>query len=329
MAGAIRYDVTGSDPDEAEQIQGDFESPRPGQYVAKILEMKKKGSGGDPKKPMLEVVFEMINADKKSNLSSVKSKARMWYYLMLPGHPSFEPGAFVVQKLDQFLLAIGVAGKKSKRKGTFDPDEHTDKEVGLVVRAGTNQEGEYRGEVASVFVYDPETFGQDVEDDDDDVSGLEDEDIEVEDDEDGDVEPYEEWALADLRAELEARELDTKGKRAAMVERLEEDDASTEEEPEEESEEEEEDDEEEGEYDSMSIKELRAELEARDLDVKGTKPTLISRLEDNDENGGEDEAEEEEEEEETKPARRGARKPTARRKPTTRKGKKDDFPFAK
>lgn len=251
----IKYDVRDSDPEIAEQITGTFESPKPGVYAGKLLELNEKGSGGDPDKPMLEAVFELTRAEKKENERFVRQRSRLWYYLLLPGHPSFE--GFVVQKLDQFLLAAGVNSKK-KRTGVFDTDDLIDTEFGIVIRAGKDRDDNYRGEVGSVFAYDPETFGQSGDDDEeDDFIDLEveatddDEDEEVEEeeaeeegdedeDEDGagdedegedeegeeEVPPYDEWTTAELREELEARELNPKGNKAQLVERLEADDAA-------------------------------------------------------------------------------------------------------
>lgn len=224
----VQYDVTESDPETAAQLSSGFESPRPGNYHGEILEMNVKGSGGDPNKPMLEVIYELTAADKPDNQRFVENKSRLWAYYLLPGHPSY--AGFVVQKTDQFLLAAGIATAK-RRKGNFDTSDAEGVEVGIVVRAGKNLDGDYRGEVGSVFpVEEGETFAR-RDEEDEDLKGLDDneesepESAEPEADED-DVPPYEDWSLKELKEECEARELSAAGAKAALVARLEKDDES-------------------------------------------------------------------------------------------------------
>lgn len=246
--GKIKYDVSSSDPDKAKG--GQRQSPRPGLYVAEIIEINETGARDqrsgkpDPDRPMLEVIFQITDADKEKNKKYEGS--RMWHYPLLPGHPSFDQTAW---KLDQFLQAIGVATKK-KRKGSFDPDDFIGTEVALMVRAGKDQDKNYRGEIAAVMEYDEDTFGEDSDDDDDDE--MDDDDIEdredddededEDDDEDGDdddesdedeEESYEDWSVADLRAECVERGLSKTGKKSDLVARLEENDEEEEEEEEE------------------------------------------------------------------------------------------------
>lgn len=175
----IKFDVSASDPDKA--VRGGL-SPKPGLYVGKVAEINEKNSRGDdgqpdPDRPMLEVVYEVVDADKKPNKKFVGS--RLWSYLMLPGHPSYEQ---TVWKMDQFVQAIGLASKR-KRKGTLDTDAILDTLVEMNVRAGTNQNGDYRGEIASVLPYDEETFGQASDDDEEDEEYDEEEIDELEEEE--------------------------------------------------------------------------------------------------------------------------------------------------
>lgn len=231
--------------------------------MAEIIEANlKNGKDGtgepDPERPQLEMVYEMKQAEKEKNKKFEGS--RVWSYVMLPGHPSYDR---TVWKLDQLLLALGVSTNK-KRKGTFDPDDMVGEEVVVNVRPDTNLNGEYRGQIGSVMAYDEETFGQESDEDDDEELDEEDleeteeddeeEDDEEEDDEDEDevdddeeeveeddeTEDYSDWSIADLRAELKERELSSRGPKPTLIERLEEDDASDEEEEDEEDEEEEE-----------------------------------------------------------------------------------------
>ena len=218
MATKIKWDVSGSDAEKAAEVTS-FESPKPGQYVATVTSLEKKGSGGDPDKPMLEVVFEITDAEKKANKQYVGNS--MWYYPLLPGHPSYE--GFPEQKTDQFMQAIGVATKR-KRKGVLDPEKVEGTEVVLVVRAGKNREDEYRGEISNVLPYDEDTWGNEEDEE-------EDEEAEVEDDEEVEEEEEEEDDEEEEEEEEEAEE--------------EEEEEEDEEEEDEEEEEEEEDDEEE------------------------------------------------------------------------------------
>lgn len=231
MGETIRWDVSDSDPDAAAG-GGGFESPRPGQYVFKIDDLSKKGSGGDASKPMLEVILKVEEPEKEDNARFVGS--RIWYYVLLPGHPSYE--GFPLQKADNFWQAVGAASKR-KRKGSINTDDLLGLQVCGVVRAGKNLDGEYRGEIASLFAYDEERWSgmSKSEDEYEDLPDEEDEEEEEEaaEEEEEEEETYDDWSLADLRAELKARELSVAGGKSALVARLEEDDENAEEEEEE------------------------------------------------------------------------------------------------
>jgi hypothetical protein len=336
----VRFDVTDSDPEEAVKVRS-FDSPKPGMYKMVVTECESTGSGGDPDKPMLKVVLEIEEADKKSNAQF--EGGTMWYYPLLPGHPSYD--GFPMQKTDQFLLAAGIATKR-RRKGQFDTDDIVGVEVVAQVRAGKSQDGtEYRGEIANVLAFDEDEWearkdDSSTSDDDDeaydepDMPDDEDEEEEVEED-DEEVTDYTTWSVSELKAELEERELDIPKGKAKMVAALEDDDEGDEAEEEDE-EVEEEDAEEESDYTSMSISELKSELKKRRLNIRGTKPSLIERLEANDAGEDEDEEEEEEEEEEAPAPRKSksaakkkatAKKPTARKRGGGRSKSSDGFPF--
>lgn len=159
----IKYDVTGSDPEEA-IASGNFEQPKPGVYPASIAEVNvgfskdEKTGKPDKKKPRMEVIFKIEGDNYKG--------AQVWAYYVLPGHPSFEDkdkkkGA--MEKMDQLLLAVGFTDGKKNRSGEFDPQKAlVGKKVRVRVRGGTAQDGEtYRAEFGSVFAPG----------DDDDVAG--------------------------------------------------------------------------------------------------------------------------------------------------------------
>src|SRR4051794_15593206 len=160
----VKFDVSASDPSKA--VSAQRQSPKPGLYVAEITEANLKDGRGDtgepdPERPQLEMVYEMKKADKSKNEKYVGS--RVWSYVMLPGHPSYDR---TVWKLDQLLLATGLATTK-KRKGSFDPDEMVGEEVVVNIRPDKNLNDEYRGQIGAVMAYDEETFGQEADDDGD------------------------------------------------------------------------------------------------------------------------------------------------------------------
>jgi Rho termination factor, N-terminal domain len=297
----IKFDVTASDPDKAISRQT-FESPRPGRYVAIIQDAnfkEGKNDDGEPDSdyPMIEVVYEITDADKKKNKQY--AGARLWSYVLLPGHPSYSQ---TVWKLDQLLQAAGIAGKK-KRKGSFAIEELVGLEVEIIVRAGTGQDKKtYRGEVGQVLAYDEDTFGGDDEDEDDD------EDTE------------------DLDEDLEDDDED------------EDEDTDDEEDEDEDADEDEDEDDEEEDLESMSLRDLKAMAREAGIRVgKGmSKEDIIEALESTDEEDEDEDEEEEEEEPAPKPRKKSSAKKPAAKKQSTKKtsskkssGKKgkDGFPF--
>ena len=214
MATKIKWDVSGSDAEKAAEVTS-FESPKPGQYVATVTSLEKKGSGGDPDKPMLEVVFEITDAEKKANKQYVGNS--MWYYPLLPGHPSYE--GFPEQKTDQFMQAIGVATKR-KRKGVLDPEKVEGTEVVLVVRAGKNREDEYRGEISNVLPYDEDTWGNEEDEEEDEEAEVEDdEEVEEEEEEEEDEEEEDEEEEEEEEDDEEEEEEKPKPKRKSAARR--------------------------------------------------------------------------------------------------------------
>jgi hypothetical protein len=132
-------------------------------------------------------------------------------------------------------------------------------------------EGEQTAKIARLLQLDEE------EDDDDDTEPDEDEDNEPdEDDDEGDeeeTEDYNEWSLVQLRAEIEAREL-TKGTKKSMVKQLEDDDETADED------EDEDEDADAPDYESMSIRELRAAAKEAGIATRGLdKDAIIEALE--------------------------------------------------
>ena len=219
----IKYDVSGVDHKKAAEA-ANFEQPTPGTYRCKVREMNpgfsKKDGKPDKTRPRIEVIFEVVDKKFKG--------ARLWYYLTFgEGYPK--------EKFDQFLQAFGINTAK-KSKGEFDTDRMVGKFCTVQVKKGTNQTGDYRAEVANVL---PDQGENDDEDDDDVTDDDEDDDVTEEDEEessddeeddedDEEEEPDDEYDTMDvkaLRAELKSRDLETKGAKPALIDRLRKDDA--------------------------------------------------------------------------------------------------------
>lgn len=139
----IKIDTTGVSEDEAKAFgSGSGESPRPGVYKAKVIEVNpgfaKDGNGGpDKKKPRLEVIYQIQGGEF--------ANAQLWEYVILPGHESF--GDSAKKRMFQLLRAVGLKPSLSE----LDTDKLVNKAVRVRVRKGTNQEGDYRGEFGAVF----------------------------------------------------------------------------------------------------------------------------------------------------------------------------------
>lgn len=175
----IKFDVGDVDLDDAASI-GNFEEPKPGVYRAKVKEMNpgfSKDSTGKPDKdrPRIEVVFEVLDDRYRG--------ATLWSYL------TFGEG-FPKRKMTQFLIAFGIVKKGSKTAGEFDTNKIVNKTCMVRVKAGKNQDGEYRAEVGAVLPDTGESASDSSGDDDlvddsaavdDDIIGDDDESM-VEDD---------------------------------------------------------------------------------------------------------------------------------------------------
>jgi hypothetical protein len=147
-------------------------------------------------------------------------------------------------------------------------------------------EGNAKPGIKGLMPLDSDEF-EDDEDDDEEEEDVDDDEEEDEDEEEEDEEgedDYNDWSLAQIRAELKRRELDSKGRKDDLVTRLEEDDASEDEEDEDE--EEEEDEEEVEDYTEWDTAELKAEMKRRGLRVKRgmDDDALVEALEEDDEN---------------------------------------------
>lgn len=138
----LKYDLTDQDPTDS--APSSFEDPKPGVYLAKILEINpgfSKGDGGKPDKdrPRLEVVLEIQDEEYKGS--------RVWDYVSQAGNAKW--------KEDQFLLALGISN--SKRKGEWDTDDYIGTVIKIRIKAesGTKYGTEdYRGKVSAMMMAD-------------------------------------------------------------------------------------------------------------------------------------------------------------------------------
>lgn len=188
----VKYDVRDSDPEKAKGREG-FEKPQPGVYPAKVVGIdhafaKDERTGKDDKdRPMLVVKYE-IQKNKKGFEGS-------WMWDRVPLNSEAAKW-----KLDQFLLAFGVAEMKKKRKGEFDTDDLIGEKCRIRVRGGEYKK-EYSPDVAAVLP--PAEDGEEDEDDDptvdDELGGDDDADLGSAEDEDSeDVLYYDMTELASM-----------------------------------------------------------------------------------------------------------------------------------
>lgn len=194
----IKFDVKDVNPSDSQAWGGGGEPPKPGNYRFKVREVNpgfSKGDNGAPDKsrPRLEVIYECLDAKYKG--------FPVWDYI------SFSDGH--KPKLDQFLMAVGVATER-KRTGEFDPAKLAGKTVKVRIRGGKNNDGDYRAEVSSVFPDTGDDGDGSVSDDEltDDEELMDGEEIaedeELMDDDDGEIEEEGD----DRRAELEELKVD-------------------------------------------------------------------------------------------------------------------------
>lgn len=268
---------------------GDFTQAKPGMYIAKIAEVNEKESSKG--NPMLEIIFE-ITRDSKGK--KVKERySRIWHYVITDP----ESGAFF--RMKELVKALGL-----KLKGTLDTDKIVGTELQIQVKADKDLEDNYRAKIGKVLAL-PEDEDDEDEDDEDDDDDIEDEDDESEDDDDDDEEAYTEEDLDELdNDELKevAEEFDldipkrlTDKGRAKLIDAI----LEAQEEGEEDDEDDEEEDDDESDYDSMSRKELIAEIKERGLKApRGAEEgDLIAILEEDDDSEGDDDEDDDDDDE--------------------------------
>jgi hypothetical protein len=185
----IKYDVTGVDHEKSRARTG--EPPKPGVYRCKIRELNpgfSKGEDGKPdrSRPRIEVIAEVIDERYQG--------AYLYSYLTYDENSKW--------KFDQFLQAMGFDTEKNE-KGKFKTEKMVGKTLKIRVRAGSNQSGEYRGEVGSFLPDDGEEDTSEDEEALEDMSDENDEEL-LEEEEEDLVEEEEE----DREAELSAMSVD-------------------------------------------------------------------------------------------------------------------------
>lgn len=237
----VKYDVRG--------VEGSRSLLPAGVYNAKIASADvTKPEGKDQR---IEVVFEIVG-DKTHKGS------KLYEYINLES----ESAAW---KLREFLEAAQVVGNGGKESGTLDTEKLVGTVIGVktFVRPADDARGfDESARVRRMFVADGVS-----------ANGKEEEDLDGDDDDAEDE--YAAMSLAELKAELKERDLSTKGKKPALIARLEEDD-----EEEEEDEDEEDEDEEYAWSDiaELSKSELKELIEEQELDIAVKKKTDVDEL---------------------------------------------------
>jgi hypothetical protein len=164
------------------------------------------GGGGEAPQPGLYQgsIVAMTNRDKKADGSAVNDLevvvsvgpeyTNLWTYVKTPGDPNYNEAAHG-WKFRELTDAL-----KLPAKGQFETAKQLGKKVNVKVVADTNQEGEYRGRVRSLFA--PGKIEEDGEDLPEGGSG----------EEPLTAEELGEWSSDDLKEELEARGITLSGR---------------------------------------------------------------------------------------------------------------------
>lgn len=132
----IKFDVTASDPERAARGGGGGEPAPVGTYVCEIVTCDDEKP--DNKDRRLHVVYKIVGDTNGEPIE--ENYSWLHDYINLVQESS-------VWKLDQFLLAVGVA-TDSKRTGSFDPEKQVGKQVKVFVRNETYNR-EVNGEMVS------------------------------------------------------------------------------------------------------------------------------------------------------------------------------------
>lgn len=296
--GSIPYDVRG-----VESTGGDFELPPVGLYRVKIVSAVYEEPQG--KDPRTHVIFQITHDAKGKKIKANYSQIHRYYTY----------GENAIGFWRQFLEAVGVVQGKKGEKGTLSEDDLVGQEVLLRVKHEVWKEsdggdGEARPRAGNVMALpdddedtgddedddddsdddDDDDSSEDEDDDDDDDDEDDEEDDEDEDDEDDDDDDddddeddedetpdWSEMTIVDL--EKAVKENDGKvvsvvgrgakakkgaARKKALVKWLEENASG---------------DDEDEDYNEWDLSDLKEELKERGESTKGSKATLVKRLE--------------------------------------------------
>jgi len=272
----ISYDISGSDPEKATR---EFVQPKPGVYSAKIFALLPGFTDNDKARPRIEVTVELTGKEYKG--------ARIFDYIGMT-----ESSAW---KLDQFLQALGIATKTSKRKGKFKTETLLNKKLRIRIKGDTYND-EYKAKLGQYLAAEGTT------DDGEEEAEPEGEELEAEETEELEAEEAEESEeVAEFDAEARAEELQSaelkdiraimneyglskeiKGRSKMITAVVEYEEANFEVTAEAEEEPEEAESEDDDGYDELETPALKKECKDRGLPITGTKDKLIERLREND-----------------------------------------------
>src|SRR4051812_6516228 len=245
---------------DTSKIESGGEQAPVGLYFAKAVELTQKPSKNN--EPMVEIVWQLT---KDANGKKLKKQyARIWSYAPLDVNSSW------ARRLKELIEAFGLAAKNANI-GSIEG-----KEALIRLREDTDQDGDYRPQVAKVL----KPKAVDEEEPDEEEEDEADDDEEEDDDESSATDALADLDRTALKALIKDEGLEVSVKksmsdddiREAIVEagwEPEDEDTDDEEEDDEEDDDDEDDDAEEDNYDEMSLAELRQELKDRELDSKG------------------------------------------------------------
>jgi hypothetical protein len=163
--GKILIEADAEAVEDAEKF-GDFVPPKAGTYRGKFVEFNmgyskfKENDDGptgeeDKTRPRVEVILKITHEDREGKVPAKANYSRLYDYVRLTGDG---------HKQKRASLAFALGAEKDPDTGRVrleiedDPEKpgtSVGKEVIIRVKAGTNQAGEYRGEVGSLYPAGP------------------------------------------------------------------------------------------------------------------------------------------------------------------------------
>lgn len=241
----VRYDVT--------DVEAGGEQPQPGIYKARIVGANRRETDG---KNDIEVTAEVIDHKRFGG-------GRVWAYvhmgeaskwklreftdaLGLRAKGTLDTDKLVGKELGIVVVGDSWEGAYRARINRFlnldaldeeelDDEEDEDEDIEDEEDEDEEEEETPKAKAKKGKAISPKAKSKDEDEDEDEEDEDEDEDEDDEDeddeeeDEDDEAEDYNEWALNELKEELESRGLPTKGSKKLLIKRLEKDDTSAEE----------------------------------------------------------------------------------------------------